>query len=197
MAGAVDGVLLAGGCSCRAGAFKMETTVGGRPLLLWGLEALTVACERVIVVAGSDAEKVQRLVAGCPRVELVVNENYASGMLSSVQAGVRRVRAAHFFLLPGDMPMVAPGTFTRLLLAPGDPEIVVPACGGRRGHPVLLSSALIPGILAEPPNSSLGEFIRRRGGAVVAVEDPGILADLDTPADLERADAALRARGPS
>ncbi len=194
MAPEVDGVLLAGGCSCRAGFFKMTAPVGGMPLLLWGLESLAAVCSRVIVVAGHGADQVEELVAGMRGVDLVVNRDFAAGMLSSVQAGVRRVRAGRFFLLPGDMPLVRAAVLRRLLETAQDAGIVVPACAGRRGHPVLLPAALIPDIIAEPPDSNLGNIIRRGNSVVVEVDDPGVLADLDTPADLERIDAALRAR---
>lgn len=170
----------------------MEALVGGKPLLHWGLEAMAAACERVIVVAGFAAPKIAALVAGRPGVELVVNERYAQGMLTSVQAGVARVSAPRFFLLPGDMPLVRAAVFRELLRHEDD--IVVPACAGRRGHPVLLAGALAAAIMAEPPGSSLGALIRRHGSRTVEVDDPGILADLDRADDLERIDAALRAR---
>lgn len=192
MAGTVDGILLAAGCSSRAGMFKMEALVGGKPLLLWGLEAMAAFCRRLIVVAGSDAEKIAGLVAGRPGVELAINERFAQGMFASVQAGVARVRAPRFFLLPGDMPLVRAAVFRELLRREAD--IVVPACAGRRGHPVLLAGALAPAILAEPPGSNLGAFIRRRGCETVEVDDPGILADLDQADDLPELDAMLRAR---
>ncbi|MCU0276045.1 MAG: nucleotidyltransferase family protein [Acidobacteria bacterium] len=191
MAAGVDGVLLAGGCSCRAGAFKMAAEVGGRPLLSWGLEAMVAACARVIVVAGAQAENVRRLVSGVAGAELVVNEDWETGMLSSVQAGVRWVRSARFFLLPGDMPLVRSEIFAALLAHAED--VVIPACAGRRGHPVLLASALIPGILAEPPGSSLGAFLRRRQCTVVETGDPGVLADLDFREEFAKMDARLRA----
>ncbi len=194
MAAEADGILLAAGGSRRAGAFKMTAPVGGRPLLRWGLEALRSCCGRVIVVAGAGAERIAPLVAGLPGVELVVNEDPERGMLSSVQAGAARVRAGRFFVLPGDMPRVRPRTLARLLDAAGD-AIVVPAFAGRRGHPALLPAALLPGLLAEPAGSSLGAFIRRFGAEVVAVDDPGVLEDLDTAEDLKRADAALGAGG--
>ncbi len=139
---------------------------------------MAAVCARVIVVTGSEGGKGGGLVAGVQGVELVFNENFAAGMLSSVQAGVRRVRTMRFFLLPGDMPLVRPAVLRRLLETEDD-DIVVPACDGRRGHPVLLSSRLIPDIIAEPPGSSLGAFLRRRG-TVVEVDDVGVLADLDT-----------------
>lgn len=189
MAAGVDGVLLAGGCSCRAGAFKMAVEVGGKPLLRWGLEAMAAACERVIVVAGAQPENVRQLVSGVPGAELVKNEDWETGMLSSVQAGVRWVRSARFFLLPGDMPLVRPEIFAALLAREDD--VVVPACAGRRGHPVLLASALIPGILAEPPGSSLGAFLRRRECTIVETGDPGVLADLDCREEFGEMDARL------
>ena len=129
-------MLLAAGRSSRAGTFKMEVELAGKPLLVWSLEAMAAVCERVIVVAGFAPEKIRRLVAGRPGVELVVNENFAAGMLTSVQAGVRLVRAPRFFLLPGDMPLVRAAVYRKLLAAQA--EIVVPVCRGRRGHPVLL-----------------------------------------------------------
>lgn len=195
MAAEADGVLLAAGRSRRAGAFKMAVPVGGRPLLLWGLEALRSCCGRVIVVAGAGAGTIAPLVAGLPGVELALNEDHEAGMLSSVKTGAARVRAGRFFVLPGDMPRVRPETLARMLDAAAGAPIAVPAFAGRRGHPALLSAALLPALLAEPAGSSLGAFIRCRGAEVVAVDDPGVLDDLDTPEDLKRADAELGAGG--
>jgi len=187
----VDGVLLAAGLSSRAGTFKMEAALAGKPLLAWSLEAMLRVCRRVIVVAGSQAERIRRLVQDRPGAEIAVNENFASGMLASVQTGAARVRAPRFFLLPGDMPLVRSEVYRKLLTCGAD--IVVPACGGRRGHPVLISSSLIPGILAEAADSNLGAFIQRHGSETVEVNDPGILADLDELEDIKKLDALLRA----
>jgi molybdenum cofactor cytidylyltransferase len=187
----VDGVLLAAGLSSRAGTFKMDAALAGKPLLAWSLEAMALVCRRVIVVSGSQAARIRRLLDGRFGVEMVVNEKFASGMLTSVQAGVARVRAPRFFLLPGDMPLVRAAVYRKLLGAAGD--IVVPACGGRRGHPVLFSSSLIPAILAEATASSLGAFVQRQGFETVEVNDPGILADLDEMEDFAKLDAILRA----
>jgi molybdenum cofactor cytidylyltransferase len=195
MAAETDGVLLAAGRSRRANAFKMTAPVGGRPLLLWGLEVLRSCCGRVIVVAGAGADALAPLVAGLPGVELVINPRHDQGMLSSVQAGAARVRGERFFVLPGDMPRVRPQTLAQLLAAVAGTGIAVPAFAGRRGHPALLAAALLGELLAEPAGSSLGAFIRRRNAAVVAVDDPGVLDDLDTAEDLRRADALLGAGG--
>jgi molybdenum cofactor cytidylyltransferase len=188
----VDGVLLAAGRSSRAGTFKMEMELAGKPLLVWSLETMAAVCERIIVVAGFAPEKIQRLVKGLPGVEVAVNENFAGGMLTSIQTGIRLVRAPRFFLLPGDMPLVKAPVYQMLLAVKA--EIVVPLCQGRRGHPVLLASRLIPELLAEPLDSSLGRFIARRGFETVDVVDPGIFTDLDDENDIIKIDALLRSR---
>jgi molybdenum cofactor cytidylyltransferase len=193
MVSAVEGVILAAGRSSRAGVFKMETELSGKPLLLWSLETMATVCERVIVVAGFAPEKIRRLVQGRIGVEVMVNENYAAGMLTSIQAGIRLVRAPRFFLLPGDMPLVDARVYRQLLAVPA--EIVVPLCRGRRGHPVLISGRLIPRLLDEAPDSSLGRFIGRHGSATVEVDDPGIFTDLDAPEDIDRIDVLLRSGG--
>lgn len=153
---------------------------------------MAAVCERIIVVAGFAPEKIQRLVKGLPGVEVAVNENFAGGMLTSIQTGIRLVRAPRFFLLPGDMPLVKAPVYQMLLAVKA--EIVVPLCQGRRGHPVLLASRLIPELLAEPLDSSLGRFIARRGFETVDVVDPGIFTDLDDENDIIKIDALLRSR---
>ena len=190
---APEGILLAAGRSSRAGTFKMEMEFAGKPLLVWSLESLAAVCERIIVVAGFAPEKIRRLVAGRPGVEIADNENYAAGMLSSIQAGVRLVRAPRFFLLPGDMPLVKFPVYQKLLATQA--EIAVPVCQGRRGHPVLLASHLIPEMLAEAFDSSLGRFIRHRGCETVEVDDPGIFTDMDGKNDIKKIAALLCARG--
>jgi molybdenum cofactor cytidylyltransferase len=190
---APEGILLAAGRSSRAGVFKMELELAGKPLLLWSLETMAAVCERVIVVAGFAPEKILRLVNNRPGVEVTVNENFAAGMLTSIQAGIRLIRAPRFFLLPGDMPLVNARVYRQLLAVPA--EIVVPLCRGRRGHPVLIDGCLIPGLLDEAFDSSLGRFIGRHGFATVEVDDPGIYTDLDDPEDINKIEAWLRGRG--
>lgn len=60
-----------------------------------------------------------------------------------------------------------------------------PRHGGRGGHPVALRSLVLERYRGPAP-PPLRELIRRLGSGVVdvAVEDPGVLADIDTPYDL-------------
>ena len=141
---------------------------------------LSVA-RRVIVVVGWQANRIEDLLERHPRVDTVMNADYASGMFSSVRTGISRVVAPAFFLLPGDQPAVDPAVYERLLRVTAD--IVIPTYGGRKGHPVLFSSRLIPGILSQPPESTLRDFVHQRGFATMQVDDEGILLDIDTASD--------------
>jgi molybdenum cofactor cytidylyltransferase len=67
---------------------------------------------------------------------------------------------------------------------------VIPRRDGKRGHPLIVGRALAAELLALPPTGQASQVIRSHGGDIVYVDvdDPGIHADVDTPADY----AALR-----
>jgi CTP:molybdopterin cytidylyltransferase MocA len=168
-----------------------------KPLLPFG--SLTII-ERVIsilreagvdtirVVVGWNAHLVVPVLERCG-VAWVTNEQFADGMYSSIQDGVRGLppTAEAFFLMPGDMPHVRGATLARLATEwdaqPGG--ILYPSRGGRRGHPPLIGAAYLPEILHETPAGGLRELLRRHAGEArdIEVPDPGILLDLDTPED--------------
>ena len=178
-----DGVVLAAGMSRRAGCPKLELPMGGRTVIERSVASLAPFCERVIVVVGWRAGRVRDLLAGAERVHCVLNEAYEEGMFSSVRVGLAHVGAPRFLLLPGDQPLTQPETIRRLLAAEG--EIVIPSFRGRKGHPVRIDSLLIPEILAEPPDTTLRDYLSRRGYVTVEVDDPGVRQDIDTLADYD------------
>ncbi len=63
--------------------------------------------------------------------------------------------------------------------------LLVPSYRGRRGHPLLISPARIPEIETLDLAVGLRELLERHPDQVegIAVEDPGILQDVDTPED--------------
>lgn len=187
----VDAVILAGGFSSRAGTFKPALDLAGKSLLARCVEAFHGFCSSVIVVAGHEADRVETLVAAYPKVHLVRNAEYASGMFSSVRAGAAAVRTNRFFLTPGDHPFLREETCRLLLETAG--KIVVPSFSGKAGHPVLLDSSLIPEILAEDAGSTLRDVLSRHERTFVVVDDGGVLFDVDTIDDYRKAVEAFAA----
>jgi len=189
----IEGVVLAAGLSSRSGAFKMTLPLGDSTVIGCSVGGMLPFVERVHVVVGWNADRVREALAGLKRVALVHNAEYRAGMYSSVRVGIACVRAERFLLLPGDMPLVGPEVYRRLFAAKG--EIVVPICRGRRGHPVLFHSALVPAILSTPEDATLRDFVDDRGYTMVEVDDEGILIDVDTPEDYAAALARAASNG--
>jgi molybdenum cofactor cytidylyltransferase len=177
----IEGVVLAAGLSSRANAFKLELLLDGKTVLERCVQSLYDACSRIIVVGGYEIQKVKAMMDKYPKVLVVFNESYETGMFSSVKKGMHHVDADRFFFTPGDYPMISPYVCQRLLEIQDD--IVIPVIGGKKGHPILIGGSLAEEILRMPDTSNLRDFINQRGFNTVTVQDDGILRDLDTQED--------------
>ena len=177
----IEGVVLAAGFSRRTGVLKMGLLLEGKTLIEKSIEGMYDICSRIIVVGGYKIEKITEIMKGYPKIEVFFNRNYTKGMFSSVKEGVRHVKSEKFFLLPGDYPLISQKTYKKMLDIEG--EIVIPVNNGRKGHPVLMKSSLIEELQKEPINSTLKDFINRKGYTPVDVEDNGILVDIDSMED--------------
>ena len=178
-----EGLIIAAGYSSRAGGFKPAFELRGKPLIIHSIESMRPFCERIVVVGGYKFDRLRELMSE-EDVILIRNDRYRKGMFSSVQRGVREIHGARFFFLPGDIPLVSGAVFRRMLAC--DARIVIPSCGDRKGHPVLMSSGVIADITGTPEDSNLREVIERVGYRTVPVEDENIFRDVDTPDDYIR-----------
>jgi len=204
---ALPAIVLAAGLSTRMGAFKPLLPLGGKPLILRAIDALhySGAIGDIFVVTGHRAAEVEGALAGAG-VVAVFNPNFARGeMLSSVRAGIsalaaRGGRPEGFVLAFADQPAVLSSTIRALVGAfhAQKPPLALPQFAGRRGHPLVISAALMPEIAALGPAGTLRDVVHRHlpQAALVTVDDRSVLDDLDTPEDFARAQAADRAAPP-
>jgi molybdenum cofactor cytidylyltransferase len=182
-------IILAAGESRRMGTQKLLLPYGEATVIETIVaKALDAGLEKVLVVLGADRDAVRARLAKCP-VDFVVNTDFRRGMLSSVQAGFAALpaEAAAAVIMLGDQPAVpAPAipAVVRAARASGR-GIVIPTCGGRRGHPVLISTRYAAAVAALDPAIGLRQLQLDHPGDVLEVEvgDPAILRDLDTPED--------------
>jgi molybdenum cofactor cytidylyltransferase len=83
-----------------------------------------------------------------------------------------------------DHPLFLPSTVGTLIreFAAGCAPALIPTYLSRRGHPVLFRRVLFPELLEKDLPAGARSVVRRYLGtlAEVPVEDPGILADIDT-----------------
>lgn len=177
----MDLVLLAAGASSRMGRPKALTELGGET----ALERIVRAAEgmRVIVVLGEHYDAVR---AALPSLDVrwVRNPAPAMGRTGSLQRGLLHARG-EALVLPVDHPLVRAHTMRRVARAAG--EWVVPMHLGRGGHPIKLGPMGIAAAMSAPPDTPLRDVPRMVGIEVtrVEVDDPNILANLDTQADVD------------
>ncbi len=189
----IAGIILAAGAGRRMGSPKALLRLDGKTFFDRMVAALECCCEPVIAVLGHHEEAVRRGVRSAAAVRFVVNPDPDRGMLSSLQCGLRAVpsEAAAAIFCPVDYPLVKAATVRALaeaFRAQPAAAVIVPAFRGRHGHPVLVGRPVIGELLALASEASPREAIRRFREATLYVEtgDPGILRDVDTPADLRR-----------
>ena len=186
-------VILSGGASRRMGSPKALVSYQGRPFLEHLLSVTShpaIGARRVVL--GADAEAISKgipLAAG----EIVINEDWEKGQLSSIHAALRSLPldTEGMLLCPVDHPLVSTvlvGSLIEAFLSSRAP-IVLPVYRGKRGHPVIFSSAVYGELL----NASLEQGARsvvwaHKGevrevetaeeGCVLNLNDPNALANL-------------------
>jgi molybdenum cofactor cytidylyltransferase len=192
-AASVAAVVLAAGRSTRMGAQnKLVADVGGKPMVRRVVEtALASKARPVLVVTGHQGAEVAAALAGL-QVALIANPDYATGLSSSLKAGIRAVPAdcAGALIMLGDMPSIAAEHVDRLVTAfAGAPDgIVVPVHEGRQGNPVLWPRHLFPELLQLEGDAGAKRLIAAHQSNVreVNLQTSGILDDIDTPDELAR-----------
>jgi CTP:molybdopterin cytidylyltransferase MocA len=148
---------------------------------------------RLIVVVGAHASAIRGAIPADSRIAVVDNPNYLRGQLSSIKAALAHIGpdARGVLIHLTDHPMVSAATFAAVMdgyRRLGKP-IVIARYQGRRGHPVLFARELFGELAAAPEDQGARVVVDADPARVayVDVDDPGVLTDLDTPEDLERA----------
>ena len=114
----------------------------------------------------------------------------ALGMGYSIAAGVSaRPQAGGWLVLPGDMPMVKASTLVQVAAGLAHHAVVYAQYRGRRGHPVAFGAELFSDLVQLSGDEGARRVMARYPSVGVEVDDPGVLMDVYTEADL----AALRA----
>ena len=173
-----QGVILAAGYASRAKTNKMLLPIENQSMIERAIEGMKPFVSMIFVVTGHYHDAIHAQLKNNPLVKCIENRTYEQGMFSSVLIGVTETRE-DFFILPGDCPFVNQKTYEKLLM--GHKEIRVPNFREKNGHPIWISKDLKNELLAEPITSNLKSFRNRHDFEMIAVEDPNILIDIDTP----------------
>lgn len=194
----VAGVVPAAGASRRMGRPKALLDAGGRSFVAAVVGTLVGGgCDPVVVVTAPGQREVGRRAQAAGALVLA-NPDPGEGPITSVRLAlaVLGARVEGIALLPVDHPAVRPETVAALLeaFAPGDAPLVLPTFGGRRGHPAVFGRRLFAELLDPALEGGARAVVHRHlaEARTVEVDDPGILADIDTPEAWRAAFAARR-----
>lgn len=195
----IAGILLAAGSSTRFGGDKLlHPLPDGTPVAVAAGRSLLAAVPRACaVVRPGDG----RLAAALAALGLAIVENpqAASGMGTSLAAGVRATREADGWIIAlADMPWIRSGTIASL--ADGLREgasMIAPAHRGRRGHPVGFSSRWHHELCQLTGDRGARGLLTAHAELLEVLEsdDPGINRDIDYRDEIPQAEDA-RLAGP-
>jgi molybdenum cofactor cytidylyltransferase len=186
-------VILSGGASRRMGTPKALLPYrGGNFLehLLKVTEHPRIGWRRVVL--GADAEALAEGVA-LPTDEVVINQNWEDGQLSSIQAGLRSLPGGTdgMLLCLIDHPLISGelvGELVERFYSSGK-AIVLPVYKGRRGHPVIFASRLYEELLNAPLETGARAVVWAHREEVFEMEtsEEGCVLNLNDPDTLAKA----------
>jgi len=192
----VGAVVLAAGESKRMGFPKQLIEIcGDKAIRIVVRKALTAGFREVIVVLGYMHKTISRYLEGIEGIRILVNHRYPEGMGTSLAEGVRALGRGldAFMVILCDQPFVSIETMRMIVEAyyehGGEPLMVFPTYMGTRGNPALISSRLSQEIMRLRGDIGARALLDMYRDKVLYVEvgDPGVVLDIDTKEDLDRA----------
>lgn len=184
----VGAVVLAAGSSTRmSGPEKLLLDFGGKPMVTNAIEAASEGgCHQVVVVYSSDA--VKRAVDA--DAELIYNPRAHTGMASSLQVGIRALRAdmEAALVMLGDQPLVGSRSVSALLRSwrreGARPAVALSSGGkGKWTPPVVIARELFDQLYTLHGDAGARQILDDRPELLDTVPAPDRLDDIDTPED--------------
>lgn len=187
----IPAIVLAAGASQRLGQPKQLVEFEGETLLNRTIRmAREAGADPVLVVLGA---RFAEICATLPLEDVVLafNDEWQSGMASSIRAGLRALTACDpqaeaVLLLTCDQPRLTVdhlrGLFAASAQHPG--RIAASRYRGTRGTPAIFPRALFPPLSNLHGDRGARSLLLHPSCDVVEIDFPGGEVDIDTPADL-------------
>ena len=156
------------------------------PILAATLAALSGVAERTVVMVRDDNRQLLKwLDAQAAKLNVEVCAVQSTGLGHSLAQAVERFPARRGWLVAlGDMPYVKSATLARIAAQINESNLVVPTYAGRRGHPRGIGTAHWAALLELSGDSGAQVLFNSADDIVeLALDDPGVLLDVDTPQD--------------
>lgn len=186
-------LLLAAGGSARMGQPKQLLPWGSNTLIEHQVQTLLKTEQPLTVVLGAYSSLIIPVLEEFP-IAHVVNENWETGMGSSIAAGIRSVaknfpKAEGVLIALIDQPLVTIMHYKKILqlFQAGNQQIVISnASSGQRGVPVVFDKDYFEELKNLNGKEGGKTIIRQHPDCVVEVQCGDILDDIDTPESYQK-----------
>ncbi|MGM0471112.1 MAG: nucleotidyltransferase family protein [Bacillota bacterium] len=187
----ISGVVLAAGMSTRLDSKlpKQLLPLGEQVVVEQVVERLLASqVEEVVVVVGYQAKQIKSKLESWP-VKLVYNPDYKLGQSTSLRFGLQELnpQADGILCMLADQPLVQVSTLNYLInqFRRGDNLIVRPKYHNQVGNPVIFAAQLKPEMMNVSGDQGARALITKyqHRSKTVAVEDKGVILDVDTRSD--------------
>jgi molybdenum cofactor cytidylyltransferase len=184
------GVLLAAGTGSRFDPEGLRNKLlaplpGGITVAQEAAHRLLLVVPKVLAVLRPGAEALAHLLneTGC---DVIFAADATRGMGASLAAAVAATEDAQSWIVAlADMPRIAPDSIGAVARAVDEgASLVAPYYRGQRGHPVGFGAEHRAALLALDGDEGARALFGSHRVTRIDVDDPGVLRDVDTPADL-------------
>ncbi len=183
----IAGIILAAGQSRRMGEVNKLLVRFKHKSLIQHIagSALDAGLDEVIIVTGYQADRIEAQLSGL-KVNFAHNQDYATGLSSSLKAGIEalpaNVEAA--LVLLSDMPFITRDIImavTSSYSAEHKQRILVPYCKAKRGNPVLWPRYYFDELSSLSGNRGARQLFNKYRDAITKIElGEEIFIDIDT-----------------
>ncbi|SMO78732.1 LysR family transcriptional regulator [Propioniciclava tarda] len=142
----------------------------------------------IVVITGFEDPEIKAELTGKGVIFLQLADYEDPELMESFRIGLNylRGRCDRVFLTPVNAPLYKHSTLEAMMATAGD--IVIPSFGGRSGHPILVSDALAPEVVAHQGPDGLAGFIRTTTAdrRWIDVNDAGVRFTVHDMSDAQR-----------
>jgi CTP:molybdopterin cytidylyltransferase MocA len=188
----VSCIILSAGDSGRMGMPKALLPFGNQKLTF--LEKILqsyrqAGINQIVVVVNSGLLRQINDLKLPESIQVVENLHPEKGRFYSLQTGMKYVKTgSHVFIQNVDNPFIDQRVLNLMIENINGALVILPAFSGKAGHPVLIHPDVCESIIrSESLEARIDCFLQDFPSLKVEVNDPGILANVNTPEDYRKA----------
>jgi molybdenum cofactor cytidylyltransferase len=184
----IAGLILAAGESTRFGGRKQLADIDGKPMLEHAIDQLRpIFNDDLYVVLGAFRDEILSVIGN--RAKTIANDNWQSGMGSSIAAGIAGICAAGKYdgvlIALGDQVGLTGSDYQKLLNAFDGSHIIASRYKEMNGVPALFPAAYFPELSMMGGARGAQQVLNNSSYNISAIAIPNAEFDIDTPEDLE------------